>query len=127
MVKKKSSNKTTTTKRGRKPKENKLLPDVQPIVEETIVEETIEVVEKPLIDEPVVEKTLEEKTLEEFVNTYNSLTNYYVISDKQAREFHRMWQILAHRTDYYVNCGVCSANHIRFMKKLAKNKGFEVK
>lgn len=106
--------KKTTTNTKKKTTTKKVEQPVEPIVEtvaETVVEKTI---------------TVEEQALRDFVDLYNSLPNLITITDAQAREIHKYWQIISHRTDYYVHCGVCSLNHIKALKKLAKQKGYKL-
>lgn len=90
------------------------------------LEQPVEQPVEEVAEQPVEEKQLsaEEQALDDFVNLYNGLKNLFVITDEQARQFHKYWQVIFHRTDYYTHCGVCSANHIKSMKKLAISKGY---
>ena len=88
---------------------------------------------------PTFEKTLEtakfetweqetpkRKALREFAELWKTLPHHNYMTDKQARQVHKYWQVVTGRTDYYVNCSVCTINHIRRLKKEAKNEGIAI-
>lgn len=79
------------------------------------------------IEEPViVEDSPKVKALKEFASIWNGMKQHNYMTDAQAREVHKLWQTVTGRTDYYTNCGVCTINHIKSLKKLCKNEGIEV-
>lgn len=95
----------------------------------TIVNETPQAVIEDVKPE---EKKIEERTPErqavwDFCQKWNSLKNHNIISDEDAREIHKYWQIAAKRTDYYVNCSVCIIQRIKYLKKKALQYGYECK
>lgn len=87
---------------------------------------------------PTFEKTLEtakfeteqetpkRKALREFAELWKTLPHHNYMTDKQARQVHKYWQVVTGRTDYYVNCSVCTINHIRRLKKEAKDEGIVI-
>jgi len=88
-------------------------------------EETPLLEETSLIEEPVPVETDEQKAVKEFCKLWNGLKNHNIITDEDARTIHKLWQTVAKRTDFYVNCGVCSLNHIKYLKKKAAQYGYE--
>ena len=81
--------------------------------------------EEPVTEEPVLVETDEQKAVKEFCKLWNRLKNHNIITDEDARTIHKLWQTAAKRTDFYVNCGVCSLNHIKYLKKKAAQYGYE--
>lgn len=91
--------------------------------EETPLLEETTLIEEPVTEEPV--ETDEQKAVKEFCKLWNGLKNHNIITDEDARTIHKLWQTAAKRTDFYVNCGVCSLNHIKYLKKKAAQYGYE--
>lgn len=90
--------------------------------------------EKPNTEESVMTAKIETitevspkvKALMEFAELWKSLPHHNYMSAKQARAVHRLWQTVTGRTDYYVNCSVCTIAHIKILKKEAKNEGIVI-
>lgn len=78
-------------------------------------------------EKKIEERTPERQAVWDFCQKWNSLKNHNVISDADAREIHKYWQIASGRSDFYVHCGVCSSNHIKYLKKKALQYGYECK
>lgn len=93
--------------------------------EETPLLEETTLIEEPVTEEPIPVETDEQKAVYDFVQLWNGLKNHNIITDEDARTIHKLWQTAAKRTDYYVNCGVCSLNHIKYLKKKAAQYGYE--
>lgn len=62
-----------------------------------------------------------------FAELWESLPHHNYMTDAQARQVHRLWQAVTGRTDYYTNCSVCTINHIRYLKKIARGYGIEIR
>ena len=90
--------------------------------EENNVEPAYKKVEE-VVPKPTLSK--EQQAVKDFCDFWNGLKNHSIISDKEARQIHSYWQIVFNRTDYYTQCGVCSANRIKALKKKAKVYGYE--
>ena len=92
----------------------------QPV--EQVIEPADEPTEQPTEQPVEEEKPLsdEQKAVYDFVQFWNGLKNHNVVTDEEARHIHSLWQKAAKRTDYYVNCGVCTLNHIKYLKKKAR-------
>ena len=76
-----------------------------------------------------IETTVESakvKALKEFAELWKSLPHHNYMTNKQAREVHKLWQTVTGRTDYYFNCSVCTINHIKQLKKEARNEGIAI-
>lgn len=105
-------------------------------MEEQVIEQPTEQIVDGPVDEPTEQPTEqpveeekplsdEQKAVYDFVQLWNGLKNHNIITDEDARTIHKLWQTAAKRTDYYVNCGVCSLNHIKYLKKKAAQYGYE--
>lgn len=110
--------------------------DEKTIVAEEMIREVVEVVDAEKSEENPTEPQKTEETepkdpkrlaLEEFAAIWNSMTQHNYMSDEQARKVHKLWQTYTGRTDFYVNCSVCSSNHIKTLKKHCKNVGIYLK
>lgn len=73
------------------------------------------------------EETPEKVALMDFAEFWNKNPHRMMMTDAEARQVHKWWQIVFHRTDYYVKCDVCSRNHVKQLKGRAKNEGIEIK
>lgn len=62
-----------------------------------------------------------------FAELWESLPHHNYMTDAQARQVHRLWQAVTGRTDYYTNCSVCTINHIKYLKKIARGYGIEIR
>lgn len=136
MAKKKNTKKNTLIEVENKPSEA-----MNNEVAETIAEDEFDAVEATnesdmdhkesdedkKVEEVVPKPTLskEQQAVKDFCDFWNGLKNHSIISDAEARQIHSFWQTAYNRSDYYVNCGVCSANRIKAMKKKAKLYGYE--
>ena len=72
------------------------------------------------------EETPERVALFAFAEFWNKNPHRMMMSDAEARQVHKWWQVVFHRTDYYVKCDVCSRNHVKQLKGRAKNEGIEI-
>lgn len=64
--------------------------------------------------------------LKAFKEYYDKNPNRQRMTDDDARMIHRWWQIVTGRTDYYIYCGVCTANQWKVLKRKAKDEGFDI-
>lgn len=62
-----------------------------------------------------------------FAELWENLPHHNYMTDAQARQVHRLWQAVTGRTDYYTNCSVCTINHIKYLKKIARGYGIEIR
>ena len=125
------SKKKTNTKKTATPDSCTNIPATDEVVEVTTQAMSDELpslnIIDPIIEEPViVEDSTKVKALKEFASIWNGMKQHNYMSDAQEREVHQLWQTVTGRTDYYTNCGVCTINHIKVLKKLCKNEGIEV-
>lgn len=67
------------------------------------------------------------EAVREFAELWESLPHHNYMTDAQARQVHRLWQAVTGRTDYYTNCSVCTINHIKCLKKIARGYGIEIR
>lgn len=72
------------------------------------------------------EETPEKAALLAFAEFWNKNPHRMMMTDAEARQVHKWWQVVFHRTDYYVKCDVCSRNHVKQLKGRAKNEGIEI-
>jgi hypothetical protein len=118
-------------KRGRKPK-NAPVEHVENIIEEQNATQTQEITQisteniLTIENAPAPEKTPKIVAIEQFKELWQNLPHHNYITDKQAREIHVLWQKITGRTDYYSNCSVCTINHIKQIRKIARNEGIEI-
>lgn len=104
-------------------------------MEEQVIEQPTEQIVDGPVDEPTEQPTEqpveeekplsdEQKAVYDFVQFWNGLKNRNVVTDEEARHIHSLWQKAAKRTDFYVNCGVCTLNHVKYLKKKARFYGY---
>lgn len=130
---------------GRKKKTEQTIEQIESVVTEQQTEQLEAVIEDVIPEEKnmedetpqaVIEDVLpEEKKIEErtperqavwdFCQKWNSLKNHNIISDADARQIHKYWQIASGRSDFYVNCSVCMIQRIKWLKKKAAFYGYE--
>lgn len=72
------------------------------------------------------EETPEKVALLAFAEFWNKNPHRMMMTDAEARQVHKWWQVVFHRTDYYVKCDVCSRNHVKQLKGRVKNEGIEI-
>lgn len=72
------------------------------------------------------EETPERVALFAFAEFWNKNPHRMMMTDAEARQVHKWWQVVFHRTDYYVKCDVCSRNHVKQLKGRVKNEGIEI-
>lgn len=82
--------------------------------------------ENTTIEYTPTEDTPKIKAIKEFAQLWATLPHYNYVTDKQAREIHKLWQIVTGRTDYYNNCSACLIAHVKTLKKIAKNEGITI-
>lgn len=117
--------KNTSVVQQTEQKETTPVIEVQISYESDELEPTEKVIEHAKI--VVVEKDPKTLALEGFAELWNNLKQYQYMTDADARKVHQFWQVVSGRTDYYVNCGVCTNNHIKVLKKRCKDAGISLK
>lgn len=116
------------SKRGRKPKQTR----IENVNAAQNTPEMQETMQNSNVNVPTTENTSETKNapkieaIKQFKELWQNLPHHNFITDKQAREIHVFWQKITGRTDYYSNCSVCTINHIKQIRKIARNEGFEI-
>ena len=99
-------------------------------VEQVEATETNNNIEVETVQQETTPETIEDspkiKAIKEFAQLWATLPHYNYVTDKQAREIHKLWQIVTGRTDYYNNCSACLIAHVKTLKKIAKNEGIEI-
>lgn len=116
------------SKRGRKPKQTRVenVNSMQntPEMQETMQNSNVNVATTENTSE--IKSTPKIEAIKQFKELWQNLPHHNYITDKQAREIHALWQKITGRTDYYSNCSVCTINHIKQIRKIARNEGFEI-
>lgn len=88
---------------------------------------TVESVMNAKIEVEVGKPDRKLEAVKAFAELWESLPHHNYMTDAQARQVHRLWQAVTGRTDYYTNCSVCTINHIKYLKKIARGYGIEIR